>query len=283
MEDQTTYLQDYKRRRIIDAHLHFNPEEPYFSQIAREAGHVNSWEHLQEEYARLGYVGGIVMGNRSLNIKDHDYPGPLWYCVGLDREYLGGNSLEQAAPLIEENLRNSRCVGIKLYPGYDPCYIYEAAYEPVYELAKQYGKPVAVHTGETAGQGALLKYCHPLTLDEVAVRHPHLQLVMCHFGNPWLMDAAAVVDKNENVALDLSGLLEGRFSVDTLFQKKRGYLDQLRGWLDYLDNYDDVMFGTDWPLVNLEEYVNFIERLIPEEEQEKVFFSNANRIYGLGL
>lgn len=152
MEDQTTYLQDYKRRRIIDAHLHFNPEEPYFSQIAREAGHVNSWEHLQEEYARLGYVGGIVMGNRSLNIKDHDYPGPLWYCVGLDREYLGGNSLEQAAPLIEENLRNSRCVGIKLYPGYDPCYIYEAAYEPVYELAKQYGKPVAVHTGETAGQ-----------------------------------------------------------------------------------------------------------------------------------
>ena len=33
---------------------------------------------------------------------------------------------------------------------------------------------------------------------------------MCHFGNPFLEAAAAVVEKNPNVAADLSGLLEGR-------------------------------------------------------------------------
>ncbi len=269
--------------KIIDAHLHFCPEEAHFSRIAREAGHENHWEYLQREYERLGIAGGVVMGNRSLELWDHQYPAPLKYCVGLDSFYLRGHSVSQAAGLLEEHLRQPACVGIKLYPGYNPTYVWEEVYEPVYELAEQYKKPVAIHTGETAGPGALLKYCHPLTLDEVAARHPYVQLVMCHFGNPWLMDAAAVVDKNDNVALDLSGLLEGRMDIDQLFLRKKGYLEQLQAWLNYLDGYEDVMFGTDWPLVNLEEYVEFVSRLIPREEWEKVFFSNANRIYGLGL
>jgi len=274
----------YRRpERIIDAHLHFYPAGEYFTEIARAAGHENNWEHLSREYKRLGIRAGVVMGNRSLDPADHTYPEGLFYCIGIDRAYLQGHSMKDAAAKIEENLKRPACVGIKLYPGYNPTYVWDEIYEPVYELAERYGKPVAVHTGETAGPDALLKYCHPMTLDEAAVRHPRVQFIMCHFGNPWLMDAAAVVDKNPNVALDLSGLLEGRTNVEELYRKKRGYLDTLRTWLDYTDRYEDMMFGTDWPLVNLEEYIEFIARLIPEEEQDKVFFENANRIYRLGL
>ena len=43
------------------------------------------------------------------------------------------------------------------------------------------------------------------------------------------------------------------------------------------------MFGTDWPLVNLAEYAKWVQTLVPENEWEKVFFDNANRIYQLGL
>ena len=50
----------------------------------------------------------------------------------------------------------------------------DAVYEPVYELAAAYDKPVAVHMGETAGPSAYLKYAHPLTLDEAAVKHPQI-------------------------------------------------------------------------------------------------------------
>ena len=272
-----------QKQRIIDAHLHFCPGASYFNEIAEAAGHQNNWVHVQEEYRRLNIVGGIVMGNRSLKPEDHVYPDVFRYCIGIDRSYLQGSSLERAAEGLEIHLQRSQCAGIKLYPGYNPIYVYDEAYEPIYELAQKYKKPVAIHTGATAGTGALLKYCHPLTLDEAATKHPYVQFVMCHFGNPWLTDAAAVVDKNDNVALDLSGLLEGPFCVEDLFRRKQGYLSQLRAWLDYLDSYEDVMFGTDWPLVNLEEYIAFIRRLIPEEEHEKVFFENANRIYGMGL
>ena len=48
-----------------------------------------------------------------------------------------------------------------------------------------------------------------------------VQFVMCHFGNPWLMDAAAVVEKNENVAADLSGLLEGKFDIPEFLEDKK--------------------------------------------------------------
>ena len=163
--------------KIIDAHLHFCPDEPgYISDIAVAAGHENTEEHLRSEYKRLGIVGGIVMGNGGLELSDHDkYPEYLRYCIGLDSMYLrdsGGNIPDSAWLLVEKHLQRESCVGIKLYAGYNPFYITDPMYGPCYELAKAYKKPVAVHTGETAGIGAILKYSHPLTLDEAAVLHP---------------------------------------------------------------------------------------------------------------
>lgn len=269
--------------KIIDAHLHFRPEELGFTKLAEEAGHENSAEHLQQIYTKLGIVCGIVMGNKTVNPGDHNYPDFMRYCIGIDSFYLEGKQVSDSIHQIEENLKKPQCVGIKLYPGYSPIYISDPVYEPVYELAKVYKKPVAIHTGETATQTAYLKYSHPMSLDEVAVRHVDVQFIMCHYGNPWLTDAAAVVSKNQNVAADISGLLEGRVNMEQLFEEKSGYLSALQAWMGYLHEYDDIMFGTDWPLANLEEYIEFVKRLVPEKYYEKVFFENANRIYKLGL
>jgi len=71
--------------------------------------------------------------------------------------------------------------------------------------------------------------------------------------------------------------------ADRFRKKKRGYMRMLTDWLEYLDSYERIMFGTDWPLANLEDYIGFMKEIVPEEEWEKVFFSAANRIYGLGL
>ena len=268
--------------KIIDAHLHLVERDPYFDRIAGEAGHENTLAHLEQQYQELSISCGIVMGNRGLNPDQHRYPDWLRYCIGLDRRLLKHHQIAEVLDQIEYHLRHPQRVGIKLYPGYNPVYITDAVYEPVYELAARYGKPVAVHMGETAGTGAQLKYTHPLTLDEAAVKHPKVQFIMCHFGNPWLADAAAVISKNPNVAADLSGLLEGRFDVQKLCRDRKWYLDILRAWMCYLD-YDRLMFGTDWPLVNLQQYIQFIQELIPEKYQESVFYDNAIRIYQLDL
>lgn len=272
---------------MVDAHLHFVPQDDYFDSIAIRAGHVNDQAHLRNQYQKLGISRGIVMGNRGLELERHKYPQWLSYCIGLDSKTLvsyesahGKAAWKKAADLVEQHLKQDACVGIKLYPGYNPVYITDHCYEAFYDLAGAYNKPVAVHTGETAGPNALLCYSHPLTVDEAAVSHPQVQFVMCHFGNPWLSDAAAVMSKNKNVAADLSGLLEGRVNVHCLLDEKSNYMAMLRAWLEYI-GFQNVMFGTDWPLVNLEDYITFIRRLVPERFHKEVFYENACRIYGL--
>lgn len=273
-----------KMPRVIDAHIHFCQEEPYFSHIAELAGHENTDEHLKSQYAEHNILHAVVMGNRSLELSQHHYPDYLSYCIGLDSTCFNAAEILQQADLTEQHLKRKNCVGIKLYPGYNHFYIYDPALDPFYQLAMQYKKPVAVHTGLTATSHALLKYSHPLVLDEAAVRYPQVQFVMCHIGNPWLVDAVAVMNKNENVAADLSGILEGRIgNMPDFFAGKRGYIDFLKLWLEYLDNYDRLLYGTDWPLANISNYIEFVAHLIPEKHHDKVFFENANRIYGLHL
>lgn len=269
--------------QIIDAHLHFCPESQDFTKIAKKAGHLNTQAHLSKQYKALHIVHGVVMGNHGLSLDEHNYPDFLSYCIGLDSHSMQKHTIQDSVSLLEQHLRRPQCVGIKLYPGYSPAYVTDAQYAPVYELAEQYGKPVAIHTGETASRASILKYSHPLTLDELAVRHPQVQFIMCHFGNPWLADAAAVLSKNENVAADLSGLLEGRVMLDTLFLEQSGYLQLIKTWITYLNRFDALLFGTDWPLVHLSEYIAFIARLVPEKHHHNIFFDNANQIYQLGL
>lgn len=267
--------------KIIDSHLHFCPGSPYFDEIAIRAGHINSEAHLREQYKKYEIEAGVVMGNRDLSPDEHNYPDFLCYCIGIDNNYLDLHKISDAYDTIEKHLQRSACVGIKLYPGYSPVYINAPEYEPIYELAKAYKKPVAIHMGQTAGSNAYLKYSHPLTLDEAAVNHPDIRFVMCHFGNPWLMDAAAVLEKNENIAADLSGLLEGKSVLEELLEEQRGYIDALKTWIAYSHSYDRLMFGTDWPLANYGDYIEFAKKIIPEKHWENVFFRNAKNIYSI--
>lgn len=272
--------------KIIDAHLHLFPQDGETEEMAQQVGHHNSTDHLRQVYGELGIVHGVVMGNHSLDPAFHQYPEDLFhYCIGLDSSLTDGEGglAPDCVERVEENLKRGSCCGVKLYPGYNRIWLSDPLYEPIYRLAARYDKPVAVHMGLTAFPGASLKYAHPLVLDETAADHPETRFVMCHFGNPFLESAAAVVEKNPNVAADLSGLLEGRVDLDRYFAEQAGYVSQLRAWLTAIRQWDDLMFGTDWPIVNLGEYIRFIRRLLPEEHWEAVLFRNANRIYGLGL
>lgn len=272
--------------KIIDAHLHLFPWDAETEEMARQVGHHNSMDHLRQVYGELGIVHGVVMGNHSLDPAGHCYPEDLFhYCAGLDSSLATpeGAFAPDYVERVEENLKRESCCGVKLYPGYNHIWLSDPVYEPIYRLAARYDKPVAVHMGLTAFPGAHLKYAHPLVLDETAADHPQTRFVMCHFGNPFLESAAAVVEKNPNVAADLSGLLEGRVDLDRYFAEQAGYVSLLRAWLTAIQQWEDLMFGTDWPIVNLEEYISFIQRLLPEERWEAVLFHNANRIYGLGL
>ena len=164
--------------KIIDAHMHFSKAIPSFAPMAERVGHLYTEEHLQAEFARLNIERAVVMGNGSIRPECHQYPDFLRYCIGLDNKVMEALPDAHILDLLEQNLQRESCVGIKLYPGYNHVYVGDARFFPLYELAAQYDKPVAIHTGSTANGMGFLKYCHPLTVDEAATQFPKTRFVM---------------------------------------------------------------------------------------------------------
>jgi hypothetical protein len=279
--------------RIIDAHIHVS-SRPGFADNAKRIGHEASYEYLGRLYAEQGIVLAVAMGGgptvgdgvaRPLVAGLSDVngapflPSHMGYCVGLQSRELTAENVDASLLLFEERLKDPRCLGIKMYPGYNFVYPSDPLHSGFYELAAAYDVPVVFHTGDTANPRGIVKYSHPLNIDEVAVCHPNTQFVMAHYGNPWIVDATEVSKKNPNVAVDLSALAQGVFQVDWFYDHYRGYIDHLRTWLTYLGDDGKLMFGSDFPLVNVPAYIELIARLINENAHDAVFHDNALRIF----
>jgi predicted TIM-barrel fold metal-dependent hydrolase len=280
--------------KIIDAHIHLSDIES-FRHTARELSFVDySSAGLEREFAECQVVAGIGMGVTEANVNgfpdrgsanpmglnlEKEVPDFLLGCVGVNPVLLERGNQDEQLAAIEAELRKESTAGIKIYAGYYPYYVYDRVYEPVYELAEKYGLPVVIHTGDTYSQNGLLEYSHPLTVDRLAVKHRYMQIIICHLGDPWVMDGAEVVSKNPNVAADLSGLIVGDHQKVERFMNEPLFMDHFRRALVYADNYDKFLFGTDWPLVPVAPYIEFVKALIPEKHHENVFYRNALQVF----
>jgi len=182
---------------------------------------------------------------------------------------------------MEERIRDGIVKGIKLYPGYDRYAINDPSLEGVFRIAAKHAVPVMIHTGDTYSKGAKVRQAHPLLVDDVAVDYPDVDFVMCHLGNPWFMDAAEVLYKNENVYADISGLTLGDFS----YEFERYMVMRVKDMIAYMgDPGKQLMFGTDWPLVGMRGYVKFLHSLELEEDQtENIAWRTAARLFRIDV
>lgn len=275
--------------KIIDAHIHYS-EIRSFHETARDISKVDySYEGIQKEFADNGVVLGIAMGvteTAGEGFPDSasetpmgidltpDIPKNIVYCAGINPFKLDGEALAR----LEREVQKPECVGIKIYLGYYPFYAYDEVYEPVYRIAKEYGVPVVYHTGDTYSERGRLRFSHPLAIDEVAVKHRDMTIMMAHFGDPWVLDGAEVVYKNRNVYADLSGLVVGEDGDIRKLQQTR-FFDHLLHALTFTNNYEKFLFGTDWPLTPIKPYIEFIADIIPKEHHEAVFYETALKVF----
>lgn len=253
--------------RIIDAHTHcvFN------NMPEKTSGIMQSKEEYLKEMAENNVVGAVAhtgyLGGYSGDLKGRN----VTFCYGV------GNEID--AEEIEAGLKSGRYGCVKIYLGYIHRYAYDDAYKGIYRLAETYDVPVVFHTGDTYDVQGKLKYADPMTVDEVAVDHPRVRFVIAHCGNPWINTAAEVAYKNPNVYLDLSGLMVG-----DLDQFPREILDEHLikpvGWIfNYVGNPSKILYGSDWPLVNMGQYIKAIKRAIPEKHWQAVFHDNAVNVF----
>lgn len=276
--------------KIIDAHMHYS-NITSFKQTATELAMLDySYAGIEKEYADAGVVFGIAMGVTETKVDgfpDYDAPTPMGIdleenvppfiglCPGVNPYGLDATALHA----LEQQLQLPHVVGIKIYLGYYPFYAYDDVYTPVYALARKYSLPVVYHTGDTYSERGLLKYAHPLTIDEVAVQHRDINFMLAHFGDPWVLDAAEVLYKNRNVFADLSGLVVGTQAELQQHLPPSRFFSHLQHALTYTDDYSKFLFGTDWPLAPIQPYIDMIRALTPAEAHNDIFYNNALHLF----
>ncbi|MCE3201641.1 amidohydrolase family protein [Paenibacillus sonchi] len=279
---------------IIDIHIHLSDIDS-FHRTASDLSKVDyTAAGLKAEFDQNDVILGIGMGVTEQTkgaFPDSGSPNPmgldleeevpsfLMECVGINPNRLAGGQAQEELDRIEARMQAPEVAGIKLYAGYYHYYVHDKIYAPVYELAAKYSLPVVIHTGDTYSMNGLLKYSHPLTVDELAYQQRGVNFMICHLGDPWVMDAAEVVAKNPNVYADLSGLVVGDRPHFERFMKEALFMDHFRRALVYCDHYEKMLFGTDWPLAPIGLYAEFIRRLVPGQHHEKVFYRNAFELF----
>ena len=279
--------------KIIDAHVHYS-KIASFKECARHTSMVDySEQGYLYETAEYEVVKSVCMGLSETShggFPDKDaqmpmiadlaesMPQGMSLCLGINPHTLTDNSLAKTEDFLKDC---ERVVGMKIYAGYYHVDITDPVYDPVYKLAEMHDKTIVIHTGETYSERGLLKYSHPLRVDDLAVAYPDIRIVACHMGAPWVFDACEIAAKNPNVYIDISGILVGNAEFIAEQAATPLLIDRYRQALVFLNNYDKVIYGTDWPLVPMGAYIDFCKKLIPTEHHEKVFFENAVKVYKL--
>jgi hypothetical protein len=265
---------------IIDCHVHLNhyedsPPPPLEMRVERL---LAAMAEARTDYA-LVLTSYTVNADRpstaEVILATEGHP-QLGVVAGVSYLQYRERDLRELADLLDAGLVK----GLKLYPGYEPFYPHDQRLEVIYDLAAEFRVPVMIHSGDTYSPKGKLKYAHPLEVDEVAVDHPDVNFVICHLGNPWLVDCMEVVYKNKNVFADFSGLVLGEIT-DRFEDYMSGQLEDV---LTYAGEPDQFLFGTDWPICDMKSYVDFVEQLdLAEEDRHAILYENTRRLFRLPL
>jgi len=133
--------------------------------------------------------------------------------------------------------------------------------EPLMAQAEEMGVPVLCHTGFPSPQ------CHPDAVGAIAQRHPHLKLIMAHFGLVFAVDAIEVALRHDNVWVDTSATVSFPSEFFEYAIRRIGA--------------ERVLWGSDWPLNPDVEMFKFLSWQLTTEEREKILWRNARMLFDL--
>ena len=173
-------------------------------------------------------------------------------------------------------IKNGEIIGIKLYPGYEKFYPNDPRYSPLYDICEEFDIPIMFHSGDVMDAGHL-RFATPLHIDEVASERPKMKIIICHMGNPWQLDTAAVTYKNKNVYADTAGLFYHK--LDIHMEK---FLDhKLEEFIRWNPKAEKLIFGSDWPITSVGDTIKLIKDLphFMDKDKELIFSKNAKRLF----
>jgi len=137
------------------------------------------------------------------------------------------------------------------------------------EAAEAAKVPVMIHSGTSTFPAAKSRFGDPIHVDDIAVDHPELTILLAHGGRPlWCETAFFLARRHRNLYIDISSIPPNRL---------------LRYFPRLEEIQDKVLFGSDWPgpgVPSIQENLDGIEELMLSKElREKVFVTNARKVF----
>ncbi|ELY96166.1 amidohydrolase 2 [Natrialba hulunbeirensis JCM 10989] len=280
-------------QRAIDMHAH-QPTSEFLhdagGQMMQDAAdrfgadlETDTYENMIEEYREAGVRRAVLLG-WDAETNTGNPPVPNDYVADIRDEYddffVGFGSVD---PLKDDCVEEAiRCVedldlsGFKfqqIAQGFDPS---DSEHEELWATIEDLGVPVVFHGGNSTlgacspgGRGLKVKYGNPMLIDDVAANHPDLQILIAHPAYPWEKEQLAICQQKGNVYMDLSGWMPRYIDEQVLHYAKTLLSDK-------------VMFGTDYPMLEPESWLEQFAKLdFDEEVQRKILWENAEAFLGL--
>jgi predicted TIM-barrel fold metal-dependent hydrolase len=168
--------------------------------------------------------------------------------------------------------------GIKLlsmYAGFKPN---QPELDYLWEYATKHHLPVLLHTGTTFVDKAPLECTLPRLLDDVAIRHPKVKIILAHLSHPYEGECVVTIRKHPNVYTDCSALHYRPFQLYHSLMLVQEY-----------GVWDKVLFGTDYPFTTVDASLDGMRKLndmlagtaLPRlnmEAMERMFYRDTLKI-----
>lgn len=172
-------------------------------------------------------------------------------------------------------------VGIKIGPNYQRFDPLGPAARELYGFAERAGLPILFHQGASPIGHAPLRFSHPLTMDEIAIAHPELRIVMAHLAHPFTREAVVTIRKHRHVYADVSALASRPW---TLYEGLLFAHEWRAG--------HKLLFGSDYPIVTPEQTMTQLRAVnevtvgtgmprVPDELVEGIIHADALAALGL--
>lgn len=224
-------------------------------------------------------VNGLGRCNSSLNFMDMNdevedfFKSNGEYIIGIGYVDLDYNTPNKIDELFKRGFKGIKVIWPKRR--YD-----DKSYYEFYKRCEHFNMPILFHTGVCAvvKEDTPSFNMQPQFLETLGIKFPKLSIIGAHLGYPYYNVACAIAKAstygNSNIFFDISGsdislreITEGRYIKRDI-------------------PINQILWGLDEPFTRYEEIINiwkkhFNEINLSEEEQEKIFYKNAYKLFNM--
>ena len=208
--------------------------------------------------------GGALVSNADMMTTLQAAPDRLKGLAGADL-----SRPMEAVRELREIVDGRSVVGVRVIPWVWDLPPNDRRYYPIYAACVDLGVPFCTQIGHTgplrrSETGRLIPY-----LEDVLLDFPELKIVGGHVGFPWIDELTTLAVKFENFFVDVSAYRLGRLPPDFVaFMKGPGH--------------GRVMFGSNWPMVDMGRSLAELDSLCLEANAQADFLAGtARRVFGL--